>query len=211
MSKNYEFDLLVKRSRRQSTALQVRGNQVTILTNYETPAEMIDEILLQNEQWLRNRLAKQDATGFWLWGKRYEIVKTDAAKVDYQLTADSLYIRVRQDSDKYYIFDRIYFEQQERLMAMIKYCVEQVPFKPTKVTIKRMKRSFGICHRDGKISLNLYLAKYLPEFVYMIVYHELCHLQQADHSAKFYRLLEQYCPDYRRIRKESHIIPLRLE
>ena len=30
-----------------------------------------------------------------------------------------------------------------------------------------------------------------------VVWHEVCHLRVADHSRRFWALLERHCPDYR--------------
>ena len=30
-----------------------------------------------------------------------------------------------------------------------------------------------------------------------VVWHEVCHLEIADHSPRFWALLEHYCPEYR--------------
>jgi len=69
------------------------------------------------------------------------------------------------------------------------------------VSIRSQKTRWGSCGRNGHISLNWRLML-MPEWVrdYVLV-HELMHLRRLDHSAKFWRLVEAACPDYRAARQ----------
>jgi predicted metal-dependent hydrolase len=41
-----------------------------------------------------------------------------------------------------------------------------------------------------------------PQIVDYVVAHELAHLKQMNHSARFWRVVEQLCPDYASARAE---------
>jgi len=74
-----------------------------------------------------------------------------------------------------------------------------------KVSIRNQKWRWGSCSPSGHICLNWRLVT-LPERVrdYVLV-HELMHLKRMDHSPKFWKLVEQACPDYRDLRRQLRL------
>jgi hypothetical protein len=68
--------------------------------------------------------------------------------------------------------------------------------KVTRVTVRNQKSRWGSCSRRGTISLNWRLIQ-TPEFVRDYIFlHELMHLRQMNHSARFWREVESVYPDY---------------
>ena len=66
-----------------------------------------------------------------------------------------------------------------------------------RITIRAQKSRWGSCSRRGTISLNWRLIQ-TPAFVSdYICLHELMHLRQMNHSARFWREVEAVCPEYR--------------
>jgi len=65
-----------------------------------------------------------------------------------------------------------------------------------RITIRNQKSRWGSCSRRGTISLNWRLIQ-TPEFVRdYIILHELMHLRQMNHSARYWQEVERVCPDY---------------
>lgn len=68
---------------------------------------------------------------------------------------------------------------------------------------QRMKSQFGSCQPQKKtIKLNTVLGRFDPKYLEAILIHEICHLKVQNHGPKFYQLLLEYVPDYRRLRRE---------
>lgn len=68
---------------------------------------------------------------------------------------------------------------------------------PTAVRIRGQKTLWGSCSTRGVISLNWRLmAAPRPIYEYVVV-HELCHLRERNHGARFWRLVGTLLPDYR--------------
>jgi predicted metal-dependent hydrolase len=78
-----------------------------------------------------------------------------------------------------------------------------------RVTIRNQKTRWGSCSARGTISLNWRLIQ-APEFVrdYLII-HELMHCRQMNHSARYWKLVAEAFPDYRRA--EQWLKAIRLE
>ena len=63
--------------------------------------------------------------------------------------------------------------------------------------LRRMKRTWGNCSSKGVIKLNTHLVKAGLPVIDSVIAHELCHLEEMNHSAKFYALLESLNPNWR--------------
>lgn len=69
--------------------------------------------------------------------------------------------------------------------------------RPAALRIRNQKTIWGSCSARGVISLNWRLmAAPKPIYEYVVV-HELCHLREPNHGARFWRLVEELLPDYR--------------
>lgn len=75
-----------------------------------------------------------------------------------------------------------------------------LPYK--KIAIRNQRSRWGSCSKKGNLNFNFKII-FLPEHAqnYIIV-HELCHLQEFNHSKNFWHLVSQTIPNYKQIRKE---------
>lgn len=69
--------------------------------------------------------------------------------------------------------------------------------KPTGVRITSARKRFGSCSGKNSLCFSWRLMLYPAAAVDYVVVHELAHIRHHDHSPSFYRLIEQYMPDYR--------------
>ena len=64
------------------------------------------------------------------------------------------------------------------------------------VSVRNQQARWGSCSANGTISLNWRLVQ-TPEFVRdYIIYHELMHLREMNHSARFWARVEEVCPGW---------------
>lgn len=66
--------------------------------------------------------------------------------------------------------------------------------------LRLMKRTWGNCTADGRITLNTALVKAPPELIDYVISHEICHLREHNHGPGFYRLQQQLYPRWREAR-----------
>jgi predicted metal-dependent hydrolase len=69
------------------------------------------------------------------------------------------------------------------------------------VTVRNQRTRWGSCSTGGVISLNWRLIQ-APVFVRdYIIYHELMHLREMNHSARFWSRVEEVCPGWQAAEK----------
>lgn len=75
--------------------------------------------------------------------------------------------------------------------------------------IKRMKTRWGTCNPVARrIWLNLALAQQSPACLEYVVVHEMVHLLERGHNARFYGYLDRFLPGWRTHRDSLHRVAL---
>jgi predicted metal-dependent hydrolase len=71
----------------------------------------------------------------------------------------------------------------------------------THVSVRNQRARWGSCASGGRISLNWRLIQTSDEVRDYVLIHELMHLRQPNHSARFWALVARACPDYETSRR----------
>ena len=75
--------------------------------------------------------------------------------------------------------------------------------------VRRMKTRWGSCNtRARRISLSTELAQRSPACLEYVLVHELVHLLERGHNARFYGYLDRFLPDWRERRALLNIRPV---
>ena len=98
-----------------------------------------------------------------------------------------------------------------RLKALIEPMAErharEMGVKPSYVYYKATISRWGVCNvKDRSICFSAYLLL-LPDWcVEHVVVHELCHLLEPSHNARFHALMDRYFPRWKEARRETRQI-----
>ena len=69
------------------------------------------------------------------------------------------------------------------------------------LAIRVLKSRWGSCSPKGRITLNVKLIQVPKAYIDYVIFHELCHLQEPNHTPRFYELLGRVLPDWRERRE----------
>ena len=70
-----------------------------------------------------------------------------------------------------------------------------------RVTVRAQRTRWGSCSSKGNLNFNCLLALVPTEVFDYVMVHELCHLKEMNHSAKFWAEVEKQLPNYKTCRK----------
>lgn len=99
-------------------------------------------------------------------------------------------------------------DAMKRLGAMVEPMIERhakvMGVSPATVSYKPMISRWGMCKvKDRSICYSTYLLL-LPDWcVEHVVVHELCHLLEPSHNARFHALMDHFYPQWREARRET--------
>lgn len=176
----------------------------------------INEILKSKERLLEKKLNKIlttnnkyenviNLTQVLLLGKKYFVVPTEKVGKSY-FTEDSLLI-----PKKYYEANKIAFYIKKILKELasniITNRVEQLAkiskkYSYSKIQIGNFRSKWGSCDSSNLLKFNWKLVMLSPKVIDFVIYHELTHLIELNHSRNFYINLENVCPDWKESRKK---------
>jgi len=78
---------------------------------------------------------------------------------------------------------------------------EKLKIGPPTFKVKHQKRRWGSCSADNVLRINFQLMMAPPEQLEYVVVHELCHVKEKNHSARFWKLVGGLMPGYEVHRK----------
>jgi predicted metal-dependent hydrolase len=74
------------------------------------------------------------------------------------------------------------------------------------LTLSNAQSRWGSCNSRGQVRLSWRLLQAPPHIINYVICHELAHLKQMNHSAKFYAVLESLFPNYKAAEKELKVL-----
>ena len=98
--------------------------------------------------------------------------------------------------------DELKQEAKNLVMSLLEEVNDIYGFEYKNIRIKNQRSRWGSCSRIGNLNFN-YKLLFLPEeLARYVVVHEVCHLKELNHGAKFWKLVEKACPNQKELRKE---------
>jgi hypothetical protein len=81
--------------------------------------------------------------------------------------------------------------------------------KAEQVFVRRMKTKWGSCnHKARNIRLNTELARKPPECLEYVLVHEMAHLIEPTHNARFVAVMDQMMPNWQSYRQVLNQLPV---
>ena len=205
---------VVQSSRRKTVSLEVKHGELTLRIPVGTPEQWVQEFIQQRRAWIEENIATQLARQ-----TNYQINPYQARCIPLQgrdiplcirhsgersavvfcqgIIEINLNQRIRRSPES--VTDSLLqtwltSQAKEYLIPRTMELSGIVGLRPNHVTIGNYKTMWGRCSVKGDIALNWRLIMAVPEAIDYVIIHELCHLQEFNHSAAFWRKVALYCP-----------------
>ena len=198
--------VIVRKLGNRNTYIRVKEDmKIHVTTNTFVSTREIEKLIYKNTDFIIkmiNKMEKKSAKneGFMYLGSQYDVIRTTTNGIT--LGASKVFIgknMTHEDIDKWYKkeAERIFLDHLENCYRLY---TRNIPHPS--LTIRKMTTRWGVCNtRTKRVTLNLELIK-MPLFCLdYVIYHELSHLIYANHSKDFWSLVEENCPEYKKIKK----------
>ena len=158
-----------------------------------------------------------DRESHYVWGKRYllKVIEADQPP-SVELSHSRMVLRVRPGTDqakRQVILEEWYREQvKQAVPPLVAKWEPLIGVKVARFFVQRMKTKWGSCnHHAHTVRLNTDLAKKPRECLEYLVVHELVHLLEPTHNARFIALMAQFMPKWQSHRQILNRLPVRHE
>ncbi len=102
-------------------------------------------------------------------------------------------------------------EFRDMIKVLVQKFSSELDVNVKKVYFKRMKSRWGSCSSRRNISINVYLNYLPPELVEYVVFHEVVHLVELNHSKKFWSIISSRYPHYKNLEDNLSIYWLKVK
>lgn len=193
-----------------------RGLEVIVPRGFDV--HRVPRLLQEKEAWIRAALARAEADRRALdpapvWRVPREITFTALARcwqIDAQHRASDR-VLLRESGARLLLRGAIDDERASRtaltrwlarqayaaLAPQLTQLAGELGFEYRRFYIKRQRSRWGSCSSRQAITLNAKLLFLPPPLVRAVMVHELCHLHEMNHSARFWSLVARHDPDFR--------------
>jgi hypothetical protein len=158
-----------------------------------------------------------DRESHYVWGKRYlmKVIEGDQPP-SVELSHGRMIFRVRPNSDtakrQAILEDWLREQLRNAVPPLIEKWERLMGVRIRRFFVQRMRTKWGSCnHRAGSIRLNTDLARKPRECLEYIVVHEMAHLLESTHNARFVALMDQFMPKWQSHREALNRLPVRHE
>lgn len=171
------------RARRLGITLYPSGD-VIVTVPKRAPLFLVERFLKQKQEWIEHHRTRFE--------KRREraggLVLPKASRADYLAKkAEAL----KLVHEKLAHFAEIYRSSAD---------LQHADFVYRRISIKNLRTRWGSCSRRGNLNFSYRIIYLPPELQDYLVVHELCHLGEFNHSAKFWELVAVTIPEYKKHR-----------
>lgn len=87
-------------------------------------------------------------------------------------------------------------EARTHLQERIQHYSERMGVEPRQLELRNQRTRWASCSPNQTLSFNWRLIMAPPDIIDYIVVHELAHLQEQNHTNRFWDIVSQYDPDY---------------
>jgi len=198
------------RSARKTIALHVRDGSIEVRAPFKSPKSVIDNFVLSKEKWIEDKLlyfsdrAKHRASfhldygeSILYRGKNYPLESRLDGFVGFEdatfyIPPNLTYPQIKEACIKLY---RSLAKQE--IVSRTKFFAEQMSVSPSAIRVNSAKTRWGSCSSKKSLNFSWRLIMADDDLIDYVVVHELAHLLEMNHSARFWRIVESVLPDYR--------------
>ena len=205
----------LRRSQRRTIGLAIDHRGLRVGAPTRARLGDIESLIRQHGQWVLDKLAAwrerptpntqeiTDGTIIPLLGEPLTIALTSLGRARWQFGPQTLYLQPTATASPAQVLEQALRDKARAVFAeRLAIHAPRLGVAVPPLRLSSAKTRWGSCSHHGGISLNWRLV-YMPLAVIdYVVCHERAHLKEMNHSPRFWSVVEQLCPDWRKLRLE---------
>lgn len=191
---------------RRSRYIKLRAaSKIELVIPANVSLQRAQEFLFSKKLWVKTQYLKlkakqpEEYKKICIFGDEYQIItQNNEINEPIKLAENILYISKVIPEEKIALTIRIWLKKifKSKIQALVKNYADQLGVHYTKLVVKDTKSRWGSCSSSGTISLSWRLILAPKPVLDYVIIHELCHLKEMNHSAKFWLLVRNMMPNY---------------
>ena len=201
-----EVTVVIRRSRRaRHVRLHVdESGAIAASVPQRFAAQRLDAIVLERAEWLREVLTRMDLASqsteidlrrgdpIRLLGRWHQTELVEGGRGSCALVEERLVLTVPADTDPYDVLQRWYRNEARRVIGgRVATWATEFGLEFGAIAIRDQRTRWGSCTHRGDLSFNWRLLLAPAWVLDAIVVHELCHIDELNHSSRFWALLDE--------------------
>lgn len=202
-----EVAVTVRWKRIRNSYLRVqRTGKVELSVPARTSVAQAKGFVADRVDWVRAHLRKLEVPKQYIHGEQHTLwgqPRVLTLHGTHELPGQLLVRAAAGEHAERLLYERYKAEVTARVPALLLHWVPAMEVPMPTWSVRRMSSRWGSCTKARKrISLNSELARYRPELLEYVVVHELAHLIEANHSPRYYAILDRHLPGWQALREE---------
>lgn len=219
-NRRIDYEIVFSRKRKRSEIVVKPDLKVEFRAPHGLSSEAVKEMVRRKADWICKKLESFEANKLPDQKKQYKegetylflgrectlkTVPLDVIKKPFTVLNDSeLNVIVPEEISeelapllvKKAIWDFFSERAEDEVRNILRDYSKKLGISPPTFKVKFQKRRWGSCSADNVIRINFQLIMAPPEQLEYVVVHELCHIKQKNHSARFWNLVGKLMPGY---------------
>jgi predicted metal-dependent hydrolase len=208
---------LLEHRARKTIGLKITQDGLVVHAPKRIFAFQLNQILQEKSHWIQNKLALREANKIedvrWEDGAHLLYLGRDIQlKVQISITnklpkleEDHLLVATTQIANAEAIQRRVvqWYKKQalQDFSRRLEILATKLGVATPPLSLSNARSRWGSCNSRGEVRLNWRLLQATPTVINYVICHELAHLKEMNHSAKFYAVLASLFPDYKAAEK----------
>lgn len=209
---NQKINCEIIKRKRKSIEIQIqKDGSIRVLAPKELRKEKILNALEEKEQWILKNVQEIRERGIpdeavfeegelhYGFGNHKPLCFKEASlgkKIKIRLSKEGFSVKgtdLSRERVKKALEDWYRFQTKKRVDYFVKKYRNSLP-RPGEIQIKTQKKRWGSCNNKGKVMFNWKLSMTPAWVLEYLVVHELCHIEEFNHSKNFWMLVKETYP-----------------
>ncbi len=202
------------RSKRKNIALVISVDATLVVrAPMWTPLSYIEKLVEEKFVWIERKMREFEkrpkaerktffeGEEFLYLGKKHKLALTSGLKIEITDDFELLFPRVFLWRAKARMHDWYKKQAKEKIGERTKIIASKLNLKYSTLKISNAKTNWGSCGPKNSLNFNWRLIMAPERVVDYVIIHELMHILEKNHSAKFWNKVAAVMPEYKQARK----------